>query len=153
MITCTLISPSDRALTTVFPKLLTPATKLATMPLIDKSSSAACAQRIWQSGLSPSMIESAIFPLLMIFAAATHFERSMKDSKSVRRNFFTCVVSAPARRSQDAASNVRTPVLTAKLLVSTVIPASSASASKRVIVFFSSEYCSISTISSQVEEA
>ena len=61
--------------------------------------------------------------------------------------------SAPARRRYAAASKVRTPVCTAKFLVSTTIPANSAEASSRVISVFSSKYTNSSVTSSLVDEA
>ena len=65
----------------------------------------------------------------------------------------TSTVSAPQRRRKAAASKVRPPVRRVKLLVSSTMPASSASASPRSRSVESSRYWSSSVTSSQAEEA
>ena len=77
----------------------------------------------------------------------------MASSMPVCRSFFTSVVSAPERRSRAAASKVRSPVRMAKLLVSSTMPASRASASHLRISAGSFSSCKSSVTSSQVEEA
>ncbi len=70
---------------------------------------------------------------LIISAFETILDLATNVSMSSWNNCFTTVVSASNLLKNAAASNVRTPVLKEKFLVSTVIPANSASAS-----FFSS---------------
>ena len=72
---------------------------------------------------------------------------------SVCRSFLTSEVSAPARRRNAAASNVRSPVRTVKSFVSSMMPESIASASTRRMSGCSTSSSSSSVINSQADDA
>ncbi len=102
-------------------------TKDAFTPLIDKSSSAACADEILTLGNSLSV--KAIAQPLNISACETisYFALYVSiESENIR---FTSTVSAPQLLRYAAASKVRTPVFNTKFLVSSIIPAIRACAS------------------------
>ena len=65
----------------------------------------------------------------------------------------TCTVSAPIFRRYAAASKVRTPVRMTKFLVSSMIPASRASAYAEETSVSSRKYCMISVTISEADDA
>ena len=77
----------------------------------------------------------------------------MVSSMPFWKSFFTRVVSAPLRRRNAAASNVRSPVRIVKFFVSSTMPESTASASKGRISVGSHSSCMSSVTSSHVDEA
>ena len=76
----------------------------------------------------------------------------IKSFISELNNFLTSIVSAPDFFKYDAASNVLTPVLNAKFLVSKLIPASNPSAVNLFILTSSSIYCTSSVTISHVDD-
>ena len=74
-------------------------------------------------------------------------------ARSLWKSRCTSDVSAPARRRNAAASNVRPPVRIVKFFVSSTMPASSASDSARSKSVGSARYCSSSVTSSDALEA
>ena len=77
----------------------------------------------------------------------------MTPARSFWKSFFTSPVSAPERRRKAAASKVRVPVRMVKFLVSSTMPASTASASILRRSVGSRIYWSSSVTSSLAEEA
>ena len=128
-------------------------TNEAFIPLMSRRASAACAISTETLRLGSDIYEIAILygSLSALVMISAFF---WKISMSVWKNCLTAEGSAPCLLSHDAASNVRTPVLTEKFFVSRTIPASITSASKSLMPFFSVVvYCSISVTSSHADDA
>ena len=149
---CTFTSPSDLALITVFSSIFRPTTKDAFTSLIVKSWSATCAHMSCASVLTCGHVVIATPPSNTCVSATARARILMFEISSWKKRF-TSVGSAPCLLSHAAASNVLTPVFTANPLVSTVIPARSASASSFARLFFLLMYCRISATSSDAEDA
>ena len=79
--------------------------------------------------------------------------RASYSSLLVLNSSLVSAVLAPRLRSQAAASNVRTPTCSAKLRVSSMMPASRACASSGVMLSALGMNCSSSQTSSLAEEA
>ena len=86
-------------------------------------------------------------------ACATICARMEYMEMVLENSVLTWMVSAPIFRKYAAASNVRTPVRMTKFLVSSMIPARSASAYAAEISVSSRKYCMISVTISDAEDA
>ena len=129
-----------------------PSTNDAVIPPIVNSSSAAFAAIILAFLSFFSYIDIAILSFII-----SDFE-TISDivwyvSRSLWNHFFTLMILTPHLRRYAHASNVLTPVLKVKFLVSNIIPAYNASFSSGVNSIFTGAYSNISVTSSDADDA